>query len=143
MLDGLLRACREADELVAMVVGIFVYLVDVAEVAVIGKLQVWRYEQEGVTLVVKHVLRDVLACLRVLDAEVVDRWHISLFCLHSLAVDELPGGVGVVVYRKLLSLSVLLQDEGGVKLGLFGSLRNLHSLGDVRTDVVWAEIKLR
>ena len=71
-----------------MVVGVFVYLVDASEVAVIGKVEMWRDEQEGVALAVNHFLGDIFARLRILYAEVVDRGHVAFFCLHRLAVDE-------------------------------------------------------
>ena len=141
--DGFLRTCREAEEGISMVVGVFVYLVDASEVAVIGKVEMWRDEQEGVALAVNHFLGDIFARLRILYAEVVDRGHVAFFCLHRLAVDEGPGRVWIIVYRKLLPLAVLLQNEGGIKLRLLGSLRNLHTLGDVGTDVIRAEVELR
>ena len=106
-----------------MVGGILVYFIDASEVAVIGKVEMWRDEQEGVALAVNHFLRDVFARLHIFYAEVVDRRHVAFFGLHRLAVDEGPGRVGIVVYRKLLPFAVLLQDEGGVKLRLLGSLR--------------------
>mgnify|MGYP007107558552 CR=1 FL=1 len=72
VLDGFVAACREAEEAVAMVVGILVYLVDIAKVAVIGKLQMGRYQKECISLVVYHLLCDVLSSLGVFYAEVVD-----------------------------------------------------------------------
>ena len=143
VLDGFLRTCREAEKTVAMVVGIFVNLIDIAEVAVIGKFQMWRNQEEGVAFIVNHFLGDVFSRLGICYAEVVDGRYVTFFGLNRLAVDEGPGGVGIVVYRKLLPFAVLLQDEGGIKLGLLGSLRNLHALGDVDTYMIRTEVELR
>ena len=48
VLDGFLRTCREAEKTVVMVVGIFVNLIDIAEVAVIGKFKISRNNEEGI-----------------------------------------------------------------------------------------------
>ena len=50
---------------------VFVYLVDVAEIAVVGVGKRWRYEQECVSLAAQHVVGDVVAGLGECQAEVV------------------------------------------------------------------------
>ena len=143
VLDGFLRTSRKAEKPVAMVVGIFVNLIDIAEVAVVGKFKMWRNQEEGVAFIVNYFLGDVFSRLGISYAEVVDWRYVTFFGLNRLAVDEGPGRVGIVVYRKLLPLSVLLQDEGGIKFGLLGSFRYLHALGDVDTYMIRTEVELR
>ena len=143
VLDGFLRTCREAEKTVVMVIGIFVNLINIAEVAVIGKFKMWRNQEEGIAFIVNHFLGNVFSRLGISYAEVVDWRYVTFFGLNRLAVDEGPGRVGIVVYRKLLPLSVLLQDEGGIKLGLLGSFRYLHALGDVDTYMIRTEVELR
>ena len=124
-----------------MVLGVFVNLVDIAEVGVICLLQYGRDQEEGITLVIQHLLRDVFSLSGILDAEVVDRGNVAFFRLNRLRVDECPGGVGIVVYRKLLLLSILGKDKGGLKLGLLGSLWYLHPFLNVGSDMVWSEVE--
>ena len=125
-----------------MLLGILVYAVDVAEVGVVGSLQVWRYEQERVALVGQNVVCGVGAVLK-LYAEVVYWRHIALARLHGLRVNECPCGVGVVIQRKFLSLPVLLQDECRGELRLRGVSRYLHALQQVGSYVVGPEVEWR
>ena len=69
-IDALIRARRQAVERIAVLLRILVDLIDLVEPAVVGILQMGRHEQEGIALVVEHLLRDVLAIVYPFDEEV-------------------------------------------------------------------------
>mgnify|MGYP006877993708 FL=1 len=140
---GLVLACRQGDEAVVVVLRVFVDAVDLAEIGGVGQFEVGGHEDESVALVGQHLLREVIVGCGICDGEIVDGGLVALLHLHGLAVDEGPGGVGVVVERKLLAHAALLQDECCLKLRLLGSCGDLHSLADVGSDMVGAEVEGR
>ena len=142
MTDVLLSGCRETIERNLLFLTVFVKLVDVAEVGVVGLLQVGSDEEEDIAAGGEHAVREVVA-VWFLNGEVVDGWHIAFLGLHGLRVHKLPRGVGIVVERELFLHAVLLQNEGCLKLRLGRSLRNLHAFLDVHTDVVRPEVEER
>src|SRR5574344_1556247 len=102
-----------------------------------------RYQQKGISFVVKYLICYVFAVIGLLYREVVDGRYISLGCLNCLAVDEFPCRIGIILCRKFLTLSVLLQYESGFKLRLFRIGWNFHAFLDVRSDMIGPEIKQR
>ena len=68
----LVAARREADEGVAVVLTVLVYLVYGAEVLIVGMFKTWRYEQEDIVFVRQDFVCDVLARI-VYDGEVLYR----------------------------------------------------------------------
>ena len=139
VVNGLVGAGREAIEGVLVLFGIFIYLVDVAEIGIVGMLQMGRYEQEGIAKIGKHLIGDVLIVQH--DGEIVNGRHVALFGLHGLRINECPRAVGIVVERELLLPAIFFHDEGGLELRLGSTLGNLHPLGDAGTDVIGAEIE--
>ena len=121
---------------------ILIELVDGTKVAVVGSAQVGSDKQEGISAAVEDAVGEVVAHAR-LYREVVDRRHIALGGLHGLGVDELPGGVGIVVKGELFLHTVLFKDEGCLELGLRRTGRNLHTFLDVHADMIGAEVKDR
>ena len=134
---------REAEEVDTVLLSVFVYLVDVAEVAVVSHGKSGRNEQEGVTLLREHLLGDVLASVVRRNGEVVYRRFVALLGLHRLGVYILPCRVGVVVERELARHAVLAQYERAFELRLLGSFWYLHALLYVRSDAVRAEVEDR
>ena len=51
--------------------------------------------------------------------------------------------VWVIILSELLCYTVLLADKGCLVGCLLGTFRNLHSLLDVLSDVIWTEIEDR
>ena len=71
------------------------------------------------------------------------RRNITLTCLHSLTINELPRGIWIVVEREFFALSVLLHDESCFELRQLCTFRNLHSAWNVHTNMVRSEVKDR
>ena len=57
-----------------------------AEVAVIGKFQMWRNQEEGVAFIVNHFLGNVFSSLGISYAEVVYWRYVTFFGLNRLAL---------------------------------------------------------
>jgi hypothetical protein len=133
VLDGFLRTCREAEKTVAMVVGIFVNLIDIAEVAVIGKFQMWRNQEEGVAFIVNHFLGDVFSRLGISYAEVVYWRYVSFFGL-SLVYKNLSDKT-----RNLRTYLYILDTLDGSRIGSLqcgaGSTDSSHS------ELIVAEVR--
>ena len=139
----LVAARRETVERHLVLAGIVVDAVDVVKLHVVRFIQIRRNEQHGVSLAVNHLVGDVLAIVASCNREVVYRRNISLRHLNRPAVYECPCGVGVVVESKLASLSVLLQYECCLKLRLLGSFGYLHTLANVGSHIIGAEVERR
>ena len=101
-----------------------------------------RDEQEGVTLALQDFGGEIIASAQIFYCEIVNRRNVTSLHKSCFAIDECPGGVGVVVQREGLLLTILAQDKRCFILGLRCSCRNFHCLGYVHTDVIGAEIKL-
>lgn len=107
---------------------------------VVCHIEARGYKQERVRRIVEYILCQVLS-RQGFNTEVMYGRFIARFSLHGLAVHESPGGVGVVVYREFFLHAILFHDEGGLELWLLGPFRNLHSLFDVHSHVVWTEVE--
>ncbi len=140
-LYGIVGACRETEEVVAMLGGIFVYAVYIAEVAVVGMRQVGRNEQKGIARSVEHLAGDVVFAVH--DGEVVYRWHVACIGEHRLTVYESPCRVGIVVQSELLLHAVLLQYKRCFVLRLLSSFGYLHAFLNVGPYVIRPEIERR
>ena len=102
-----------------------------------------RDEQEGISLVVEYLLGDVVTGSIVGNGKVVDGRHIAFFHQFTLAFYECPCGVGIVVEGKLATLPVFLHHKGILVAGHLGALGYLHTLADVGSHMIGAEIEAR
>ena len=143
MLDGILATRREAIERDSLRLTVLVELVYVAEIGIIGTLEMGRDEQEGISLVVEYLLGDVVTGSIVGNRKVVDGRHIAFFHEFTLALYECPCGVGIVVEGKLATLPVFLHHKGILVAGHLGALGYLHTLADVGSHMIGAEIEAR
>ena len=99
VLYGVLAARREAIERHLLRLTVLVELVYVAEIGIIGTLEMGRDEQEGISLVVEYLLGDVVTGSIIGNGKVVDGRHVAFFHEFTLALYECPCGVGIVVER--------------------------------------------
>ena len=141
--DGIVTTGCETVEVIAVILTVFVQLVDGAKVAVAGFLKRWRNQQKRITGVAKNFFGNVLAIVHSLYDEIVNGWHIAFAGHHRLAVDECPCGVRIVFQCELLLLSVFLQDKCGLKLWRLLSFWYLHAFVYIGSDVIGPEVEDR
>ena len=67
--------------------------------------------------------------------------NVAFFDLHCLAVNELPGGIWIVIKCEFLTLSAFLHDKSGFKQWLFCIFWYLHSMWNIRADAVRTKVK--
>ena len=106
-------------------------------------LQKRRYQQKGVGSIPKDLLGNIFSALIFGNREIVHRRFISRLGHHRAAVYKSPCAVGIVLLCKLLSYSVLFKNESCFKLRLLRIFGNAHSLHQVGTDMIRAEVKHR
>ena len=87
--------------------------------------------------------REIVARAQILYCEIVNGRNVTGLHEGCLAVDERPGGVGVVVQREGLLLTILAQDKRCFVLGTGCSRGNFHRLGYVHANAIGAKVKLR
>ena len=142
-LNGGCSAGGQTIECISVVLTVFIDLVYLPEVAVAGILKGGGDEQEGIACVADHLFGNVLPIVYPRDGEIMDGRLVSLADLHRLAVDERPGGVGIVLKGERAPLAVFLKDELCLKLRLGSRIGQFHACTDVGSLMVGTEVEQR
>ena len=145
MVDASLVARRKSEETVSVVLGVFIDIVNRAEIRVVGIFEIRRDEQERVAVPAQNAVSEVVSRLIVYDGKIMNRRFVAFLYLDGVGAYVFPCAVvvGVVFLIKLALHTVFLQNERRLEFRLLGSFGYLHALLDVDADMIRAEIELR